>query len=96
MTTVSFNNTAKTNSLQGRSKLRVANRDGMLRFRPTDRKAGANLPKGEKLIDIAGGRCALPEGFEAKPGKYGLNVDKYGWLALTPHEGGRGPVATIG
>jgi hypothetical protein len=96
MTTVSFNTSAKTNALQGRSKLRVANRDGMLRFRPTDRKAGANLPKGEKLIDISGGKAALPDGFDAKPGKYALHVDKYGWLALQPHDGGRGPVAQIG
>lgn len=96
MTTVSFNTTAKTSHLQGRSKVRVANRDGILRFRPTDRKAGANLPKGEKLLDVAGGKCSLPEGFEAKPGKYGMSVDKYGWLALTPHEGGRGATVQIG
>lgn len=96
MKTVNFNNTARKESLQGRSKLRIANRDGVLRFRPTDRKAGANLPKGEKLLDISGGKVALPEGFEAKNGKYALMADKYGWLALTPHDGGRGPVAQIG
>lgn len=92
-----FNNTARKESLQGRSKIRVANRDGMLRFRPTDRKAGANLPKGEKLLDITGGKCTLPEGFDAKAGKYALEVDKYGWLAARPHDGkGRGPVVQIG
>lgn len=96
MKTVNFNTAARKDSLQGRSKLRIANRDGMLRFRPTDRKAGANLPKGEKLLDISGGKCSLPEGFDAKAGKYALHADKYGWLALTPHEGGRGPVAQIG
>ncbi len=93
---VNFNAAAKTNSLQGRTKLRVANVDGALRFRPTDRKAGANLPKGQKLLDISGGKTTLPEGFEAQAGKYSLMADKYGWLALTPHDGGRGPVVQIG
>lgn len=96
MTNVSFNNSAKTAHLKGRSKVRVANRNGTLHFRPTDRKAGANLPKGEKLLDISGGKCTLPEGFEAKPGKYGMSVDKYGWLALVPHDGGRGATVQIG
>ena len=91
-----FNTTAKKDALQGRTKLRVANRDGMLRFRPTDRTAGANLPTGEKLIEISGGKGSLPEGFDAKAGKYALEVDKYGWLAARPHEGGRGPVVQIG
>jgi hypothetical protein len=94
---VNFNASARKDSLQGRTKIRVANRDGMLRFRPTDRKAGANLPKGEKLIDLSGGKCSLPEGFDAKAGKYELHADKYGWLAAQPAKGNvRGPSVQIG
>lgn len=94
---VNFNASARKDSLQGRTKLRVANRDGQLRFRPTDRKAGANLPKGEKLIDLQAGKCMLPEGFDAQAGKYALELDKYGWLAARPVEGShRGPVVQIG
>jgi hypothetical protein len=93
---VNFNNSARTGHLQGRNKLRVANRGGTLFFRPTDRKTGANLPKGEKLIELSGGKCTLPEGVDAKAGKYQLNADKYGWLGLTPHQGGRGAHVQIG
>lgn len=92
---VNFNAQAKTH-LGERGKVRVANRGGSLFFRPTDRKAGANLPKGEKLIDLSAGKTTLPEGFDAPAGKYALHADKYGWLALAPHDGGRGPVVTIG
>ena len=93
---VNFNKSASDTHLKGRNKLRVANRGGNLYFRPTDRKAGANLPKGEKLIELSGGKCALPEGFDAQAGKYALEADKYGWLALRPHECGRGAHVQIG
>ncbi len=92
---VSFN-TAAREQLGERSKIRIASRDGVLRFRPTDRKSAVNLTKGDKLIDIAGGKTILPEGIEAGAGKYGLAKDKYGWMVLTPDAQGRGPTVTIG
>lgn len=92
---VSFNSAARE-QLGTRSKIRVTARDGVLRFRPTDRKSAVNLTKGDKLIDITSGKATLPEGIEAGAGKYGLAGDKYGWMVLTPDAQGRGPTVTIG
>lgn len=68
------------------SKARVQLReDGALRIRPTARKSGVNLPKGEKLVDIARkGDTAriVVEGVELSEGNLGLAADKYGWMAL--------------
>lgn len=78
------------------SKARVQVREGgALRIRPTARKSGVNLPKGEKLVEIVRkGDTAkiVVEGFEAPAGNLGLAKDKYGWGALagTP---GRGEAA---
>lgn len=93
---LSFNAAAREKNLGERTKLRIANRGGSLRFRPTDRKAGVNLPKGEKLIQLSGGKGTLPEGFDAPAGKYSLHTDKYGWLVLEAGGKGRGPQVTIG
>lgn len=94
MNTIAFNTAAKT-ELGDRAKIRIANIDGALRVRPTNRKAGANLPKGQKLIDLAGSRVTLPEGMDLPSGKYSLHADKYGWFALEPGAQGRGPQVTI-
>lgn len=94
MNTLSFNASGK-NEIGANSKVRIANIDGVLRVRPTNRKAGANLPKGQKLLDLAGGKAALPEGMDLPTGKYSLHADKYGWFVLEPGAQGRGPQATI-
>lgn len=92
---LSFNSAAQQSVVGSAAKIRVAVRDGVLRIRPTARKAGVNLPKGEKLIDLNRGKAALPEGFDLPTGKFALRLDKYGWHAAIPGAQGRGSQVTI-
>jgi hypothetical protein len=87
-------NTAARNLIPASSKVRAKVVDGVMFIRPTERKAPVNLPKGEKLVDFAGGKATL-EGFEHAAGTYGLNADKYGWFALTGDVAPRGPSVKI-
>lgn len=89
-------NTAARQHLGERTKIRIANFDGTFRVRPTDRKAGANLPKGQKLLDLSAGKTALPDGVDVPAGKYALHEDRYGWFVMQPGATGRGPQVTIG
>lgn len=67
-------------------KVRVQVRDGVVRLRPTARKSGVNLPRGEKLLSLARkgdtGRVEV-EGVEGlSAGNMAATRDKYGWLAI--------------
>jgi hypothetical protein len=85
MNTITLN--SKALSSFGESvKVRVQNREGTLYLRPTDRKSGVNLPKGEKLADLSRkgdtGQITV-EGVDVPAsGALGLRADKYGWLAI--------------
>lgn len=93
MTTMTLNTAAKS-LIPAASKVRAKIVDGTMFIRPTERKAPVNLPKGEKLVDFAGGKASL-EGFEHEAGTYGLTADKYGWFALTGDVASRGPSIKI-
>lgn len=85
MTTLTLNKGAME-FLGTASKARVQIREGgALRIRPTARKSGVNLPRGEKLVDVVRkGDTAriVVEGFEAPAGNLAIAKDKYGWAAL--------------
>lgn len=76
-------------------KVRVQNRGGTLFLRPTDRKSGVNLPKGEKLVDLVvkGDSARITvEGLDLSAGNLALRADKYGWMAAAA-PAGRGEAA---
>lgn len=85
MTTLTLNRGA-LEFLGEANKARVQIReDGILRIRPTARKSGVNLPRGEKLVDVVRkGDTAriVVEGIDAPAGNLALAKDKYGWTAL--------------
>lgn len=91
---LSFNASGREH-LSNTSKIRIARDGDRLRVRPTNRKAGVNLPKGEKLIEVSGNKVALPEGFDAPAGKFELHADKYGWFVMEPGARGRSAHVTI-
>jgi hypothetical protein len=78
-------NKAAVSAFGTAAKIRVKNVDGTLFVRPTARKAGVNLPKGEKLVSLnrAGAKTSAEViGFEAPEGNFGLVAAKYGWMVL--------------
>ena len=94
MAILALNSAAKT-VFGDYHKVRIRKVDGTLFIRPTARKAGVNLPKGEKLVEIQkGGRLAV-DGIEANEGTFGLQAERYGWFALTPDAPKRGPSVKV-
>lgn len=84
MTKLTLNKAAAA-AFAGAEKIRVKTVSGTLFVRPTARKAGVNLPKGEKLVNLtrAGATVmAAVEGVEASAGNFGLVPNKYGWFVL--------------
>ncbi len=84
MTVLTLNKAAVA-AFDNAEKIRVKAVDGTLFVRPTARKAGVNLPKGQKLVNItrtgANARVAV-EGVDASAGNFGLIANKYGWFVL--------------
>lgn len=86
MTTLTLNKQA-LEFFGAAEKVRVQVRDGLVRIRPTSRKSGVNLPKGEKLLTLVRkgdtGRVTV-EGVEGlQAGNLAATADKYGWLAVS-------------
>lgn len=94
MATLAFNSAAQS-AFGGAQKVRIRSMNGTLFMRPTARKAGVNLPKGEKLVEIGKGGRVSVDGIEAPAGTFGLQADRYGWFALTPDAPKRGPVVKV-
>lgn len=91
MTTLILNTAARGLShFVGAAKIRAKIVEGTVFLRPTNRKTPVNLPKGEKLVDLASGKLNI-EGLEANAGAYGLQPERYGWFVMTPDAPGRGP-----
>jgi len=96
MVTLTLNTAARSqDKFSANSKIRAKIQDGVMFIRPTARKAPVNLPKTERLVDMASNGKVEIEGIELGAGTYGLTAEKYGWFALTPGHTGRGPSAKV-
>ena len=76
------------------TKIRARNVDGVWSIRPTDRKSPVNLPKGQSLVPLAGGKFEI-ENLDMAEGAFGLDADKNGWFVLVPGHSGRGASVKI-
>lgn len=83
-------NKAAIAQLAGNTKVRARIKEGVLQLRPTARKSGVKLPKGEKLIDVKRGGIFNQIDLQSAFGDVGFDVPtrgflvpvKHGWLTL--------------
>ena len=93
--TIQFNKAA-TELLQGRTggKLRMSIDDGVMRCRPTDRKAGPHVlteyqqgSRGGISVQIDDKQLEKLGGGLEHNTQFNVEKDKYGWFVLRPNDG---------